>query len=130
MGSDGGDRYEPYGHITINIGSQDVNQAVEMWKVDSSSHIKVPNGQPYFTNYTYTFMEFESFSHVGNITAHGEVKEYDGFNTDDLIVKLDGDLFQTKDILNGNVTRKYLGQSESYYIKITLKLTKILEGMV
>ena len=119
-----GTGYEPYGHIYLKIGSLDVNQDIDMWNVDQANYLEVVNGDSYFVDRTLSFTEFDNFDQIGNITAHGQVWEYDPTNADDNVGKPNGDLFEAKDILNNDITRLYDGTGEAH-IKIKMKLTKL-----
>ncbi|XP_066930337.1 uncharacterized WD repeat-containing protein all2124-like isoform X2 [Clytia hemisphaerica] len=117
---DGSGIYETYGQIYLNIGN--FNHNIDMWHVPSSNYIRVPNQVSYFASHSHTFQESEVFAYLGNITAHGDVWEFDS-GDDDHIATPDGDVFQMKEILNQNITRHYPGSGS--YIEISLKVTKL-----
>ena len=123
-GSDNGS-YEPYGHIYLEIGSLNVNQDIDMWNIAKTEFLYVTNGESHFINRTLSFMEFDNFDQIGNITAHGEVWDHDFSKEDDNIGRPEGDLFQAKDLIGKDLVKRYDGQNADHYIKIKMNLTKL-----
>ena len=121
--NDGGGSYEAYGSISLNIGEYDFNQNVIMWNLQKPSYIEAANGASHFITNDHTFYESEEFAHIGNVTAHGGVWEWDDLGDDDN-GSPSGDVFQMKNCLNQDLKKHYPGYGAAY-IKITLKLTKL-----
>ncbi len=112
-GNDGpGSHYEPYGSFKIDSRT--------VWDVSRGSGLSVPNGETYTVpiDYAGSFVEGHTFY------LYGKVMESDSSSSDDLIGNYNNTPVPMADIDGKEWTRKFPGDSDSQYVRITMTLER------